>query len=182
MTIMETKKYVYALVGAPVATVKAAKNRVEEIRSRLERRAHDQWEDAQKRLEDWAKEGEQVISRLKETKPLDELAARVDLDQVQGQVTKLRDQLEDLLDTWRSGFRPETVEEEAAEIEKKAGRSATTAKATSKTPAQAGAKAPAKPKAAGSKSKKPAAEKGPGKAAGTKSSSTEKPAQTEQAS
>ncbi|MGI8517692.1 MAG: hypothetical protein ACR2ME_05045, partial [Acidimicrobiia bacterium] len=65
----------------------------------------------------WATEGEKLLGKLTDAKVVDDIASRVDFDQVSTQVNKLRDQLEDLLATWRTSFRPEklpTVKVEAS--------------------------------------------------------------------
>jgi hypothetical protein len=100
---------------------------------------------------------------------VDEFASRVDFDQVSTQVNKLRDQLEDLLATWRSSFRPEklpTIKAEASSdgvkfetipAKKPAARKSTAAKKTSGAKKATGAK-----KASGAKkapARKPAARK-----------------------
>ena len=64
---------------------------------------------AAKRFNAWAVEGEKLLSKLTDAKVVDDIASRVDFDQVSTQVNKLRDQLEDLLATWRSSFRPEKL-------------------------------------------------------------------------
>jgi hypothetical protein len=104
---MDTKKYLYAAVGAPVAVAKTAQSRIESVRTKIGDTGKSLGEDLQKQLDAWAKEGEKLIGRIGESKAIDEITERVDFDQVQEQVTKLRDQLEDLLSTWRTSFRPE---------------------------------------------------------------------------
>ena len=64
---------------------------------------------ANKRMSIWATEGEKMVNKLSDAKVVDDIASRVDFDQVSTQVNKLRDQLEDLLATWRSSFRPEKL-------------------------------------------------------------------------
>jgi len=105
---METKKYLYAAVGAPVAVAKSTQTRVDGIRTKIEENMKAFGQDAQKRIDDWATTGESTVERITDTKTIDDLTTRVDFDQVQTQVNKLRDQLEDLVTTWRSNFRPAT--------------------------------------------------------------------------
>jgi hypothetical protein len=120
-------------------------------------------------MDKWASEGEKVWNRLSDAKVVDEFASRVDFDQVSTQVNKLRDQLEDLLATWRSSFRPEklpTIKAEASSdgvkfetipAKKPAARKSTAAKKTSGAKKATGAK-----KASGAKkapARKPAARK-----------------------
>lgn len=149
---MNTKKYLYAAVGAPVAVAKVASERAGELRDKLTSNARDLTREAQKQFDEWATEGEKLISRLSEGKVVDELAAKVDFDQMQEQVSRLRDQLEDMLNTWRANFRPEKAEAPKAEAaaEKPAAKKA----APAKKPA---AKKPAAKKATATK--KPAAKK-----------------------
>ena len=61
-------------------------------------------------LDGWAVEGEKVVLSVKDRKVVDDITAKVDLDQAKEQVSKLRDQLEELLATWRTSFRPEKTE------------------------------------------------------------------------
>jgi hypothetical protein len=155
---MEAKKYIYAAVGAPVVVAKSTQERVEEIRSKIEENLKSFGTDAQKRIDTWATEGETTVGRLTDAKSIDELTTRVDFDQVQEQVNKLRDQLEDLVATWRSNFRPAT--EAPAKVEEKPA-SAAAKKPAAKKPATAAAKKPAAKKPAAKKpaAKKPAAAK-----------------------
>jgi hypothetical protein len=106
---MKAKKALYAAVGAPVVGYQMASEIVSEMRSRLNKEADSLGKTAQTRMNKWAAEGEKVWNRLSDTKVVDEFASRVDFDQVSTQVNKLRDQLEDLLATWRSSFRPENL-------------------------------------------------------------------------
>ncbi|HJQ96481.1 MAG TPA: hypothetical protein VJ935_12345 [Acidimicrobiia bacterium] len=114
---MKAKKAMYAAVGAPVVVYRMATEAVSELRSRLNEEADSLGKTAQTRMNKWAAEGEKVWNRLSDAKVVDEFASRVDFDQVSTQVNKLRDQLEDLLATWRSSFRPEklpTIKAEAS--------------------------------------------------------------------
>jgi hypothetical protein len=106
---MKAKKALYAAVGAPVVGYRMATEAVSELRSRLNEEADSLGKTAQTRMNKWAAEGEKVWNRLSDAKVVDEFASRVDFDQVSTQVNKLRDQLEDLLATWRSSFRPEKL-------------------------------------------------------------------------
>ncbi len=159
---MEAKKYIYAAVGAPVVAAKSTQERVEEIRTKIEEKRKSVSTDAQKRIDTWATEGESTVGRLTDAKSIDELTTRVDFDQVQEQVNKLRDQLEDLVATWRSNFRPAT--EAPAKVEAKvetAAKAPAAKKPAAKKPAAAAAKKPAAKKPAAKKpaAKKPAAKK-----------------------
>ncbi len=173
---MQTKKYLYAAVGAQVSVAKAAQAKVEELRAKLAESAKTFTRDAQKQVDEWATEGEGFVSRLSDSSPIDEFAARVDFDQMQSQVNRLRDQLEDLVSTWRTNFRPAGKEEEPAatkvkvEVEEApapkpaAKKPAAKATAAKKAPAK---KAPAKKAPA----KKPAAKATPAKPAAAKQAS-----------
>lgn len=118
---MDTKNALYAAVGAPIALAKNINERIGTLRHELGSRTEEFSTTAQKRFEEWTEEGRQVVNKVSEGKMVDELAAKVDFDQAREQVSKLRDQLEDMLDTWRTSFRP--AEETAA----KAARSAASA-------------------------------------------------------
>lgn len=108
---MDTKNALYAAVGAPIAVARTVNSRLESLRDEIGSRSGDFSEIAQKRLDEWAAEGRQVVTRVSDGKVVDELTSKVDFDQAREQVTKLRDQLEDMLATWRTSFRP--VEETA---------------------------------------------------------------------
>lgn len=104
---MQAKNVLYAAVGAPVVAARKVSGTVGTLRSKINEEAGDYTKMANKTVDDWAKEGEKLVSRVADNEKVEELAARVDLDQAKEQVGKLRTQLEDMLDTWRSSFRPE---------------------------------------------------------------------------
>lgn len=106
---MKVEKAFYAAVGAPVASARRMGEQVDVMRTRLSKEASSMGKSAAKRFDAWAVEGEKLIGKLTDAKVVDDIAARVDFDQVSTQVNKLRDQLEDLLATWRSSFRPEKL-------------------------------------------------------------------------
>lgn len=105
---MESKKYLYAAVGAQVAVAKAAQAKLEDLMAKLNESATSASSEAKSRINTWAGEGEQFLGKVGDTKAIDELTSKVDFDQMQTQVNKLRDQLEDIVSTWRANFRPET--------------------------------------------------------------------------
>jgi len=114
---MKAPKALYAAVGAPVVGARKVGEQVEEIRTRLGKEASSFSKTTAKRFNTWATEGEKLLGKLTDAKVVDDIASRVDFDQVSTQVNKLRDQLEDLLATWRTSFRPEklpTVKVEAS--------------------------------------------------------------------
>jgi len=168
---MNTKKYLYAAVGAQVAVAKSAQAKIEDLVAKLNENATSASTDLKKRVDVWAGEGERFLGKVTDTKALDDLTSKVDFDQVQTQVHKLRDQLEDIVGTWRSNFRPEskpaekvTVEEKPATAPKTAAAKTTAAKTTAakkpvaKKPA-AKTTAAKKPVARSTTAKKPAAQK-----------------------
>lgn len=104
---MQTKELLYAAVGAPVVAARKVGDKVSGIRTRLSEGAGEYGRAAERAIGAWAAEGEKVWERVTDRRMVDELTAKVDLDQAKEQVTRLRDQLEDMLDTWRSSFRPE---------------------------------------------------------------------------
>lgn len=152
MTNMKAKTALYAAVGAPVVAARKVGDRVTEIRATLSKEADSLGKSANKRVNVWATEGEKVVSRLSDGKMVDELAAKVDFEQVSEQVSRLRDQLEDMLATWRASFRPEkaaTARKGSVTATMKAEAAPTTGpKAVAKTST---AKKAAAPKAAAKK-------------------------------
>jgi hypothetical protein len=139
---MDTKNVLYAAVGAPVVAARKVGIKVSDLRAKLTEEAAEYGKVAEKAIDEWAAEGEKVVGRISDGKVVDEITSKVDLDQAKEQVSKLRDQLEDMLATWRSSFRPEKVGEKAdvTEVEAPATKTAP-AKASARKPA---AKAPAK--------------------------------------
>lgn len=155
---MDTKNALYAAVGAPIAAAKTLSARFESLRTELESRTEDLAQTAQKTLDEWAKEGRQAVTRVSDGKMVDEFASKVDFDQAREQVSKLRDQLEDMLTTWRASFRP--VEEAATKAGDKVEETTSDAPKTgaSRTTTRPAAKKPAtKPAAKTTAAKKPAA-------------------------
>jgi topoisomerase IA-like protein len=129
------KKAAFAMVGAPVVAGK-----------RIADYAGKGWKSLQKEFEAWVAEGERLSGEVRDGKVVNEIKERVDFDNLQGRVEKLKDQLEDVLTNWRENFKPA---EAAAKVEPKAA------------PKTAAAKKPAAKKPA---AKKPAAKKPAGKA------------------
>ena len=142
-TMLETgKKAAFAVVGAPAVTRKRAM----EYGSKL-------GDTARKEFDAWATEGERLTGQLREAATIEELKERVDFDQLQGRVEKLRDQLEEVLVNWRESFMPET--EAKKEAPKPAAKRAPAKKAPASKPA---ASKPAAKKTT-TAAKKPAAAK-----------------------
>ena len=108
---MKTKNVLYAAVGAPVVAARKVGDKVSDLRSKLSEEATGYGQAAEKAIDKWAVEGEKVVDRISDGKVVDEITSKVDLDQAKEQVSKLRDQLEDMLATWRTSFRPEKVTE-----------------------------------------------------------------------
>lgn len=136
------EKVFYASVGAPVVTSKKyaefVRNAGESLRtktsgikdidmsakvSNLRTKAAD---DLKSAFESWTNEGEELIKGLKDQKVVEDLAERVNFDQLQEQAGKLRAQLEDLVGSWRANFAPEEVVEKAADKTTKVVRKAET--------------------------------------------------------
>lgn len=153
---METKKYLYAAVGAPVSVAKAAQTRVVDLRTRVNKNVETVTSDLQRQVDEWVTEGEALVGRIGDSPAIDEISERVDLDQVQEQVSKLRDQLEDLLATWRTNFRPGAKLEVEVSVTEAASKPAAPKKAPAK---KATATATAKTTSSGTAAKKPAAKK-----------------------
>lgn len=151
---MQTKKYLYAAVGVQVAAAKAAQSKLDELMSKVTDNASTASTDLKGRIEEWAGEGEQFLGKVTDTKAIDELTSKVDFDQVQTQVNKLRDQLEDIMSTWRSNFRPEV---EKVKVEATVTAKTTPAAKTTAAKAPAAKKPAAKTPAAKTTARKPAA-------------------------
>ena len=133
---MKTKDILYAAVGAPVVAARKVGDKVEDLRSKLSEEATGYGQAAEKAIDKWAEEGEKVVSRISDGKVVDEITAKVDLDQAKEQVSKLRDQLEEMLSTWRTSFRPEKAEEKVeAEPAKAPAKKPATRKPAAKTSA-----------------------------------------------
>ena len=155
---MTGKNVLYAAVGAPVVAARKVAEAVTELRSSLNKEADTLGKTANKRVALWANEGEKLVSKITDAKMVDELTSKVDFDQVSTQVSKLRDQLEDMLATWRASFRPEklpTVKVEASPAGVKVEAKKTIARKPVKKAASQKAvakKAPAKAKKSPAKS------------------------------
>jgi hypothetical protein len=163
-----SKKVLYAAVGAPVVTVRkigeritGASDKVGDLRDRVS-------EELTKELDAWAQEGEKLILKIREREGVEDfvedLTDRVDLDQIQEHVGKLREYLDEMLQSWRSSFKPAAPERIEVAGEPAAKAPATPAeKPAAKKPAaeKPAAKKPAAAKPAAKKpvAKKPAAKK-----------------------
>jgi hypothetical protein len=174
---MQAKNVLYAAVGAPVVAARKVSGTVGTLRNKINVEAGDYSKKATKTVDDWAKEGEKLVSRVADNEKIEELASRVDLDQAKEQVGKLRTQLEDMLDTWRSSFRPEktVTKVDVTDTTKPAARTS----AAQKPAARTAAKKPAaktstakKPAAKTSTAKKPAAKKTTAKETTAKATTT----------
>jgi hypothetical protein len=161
---MKTKNVLYAVVGAPVVAARKVGDKAGDIRLKLSENATGYGQAAEKAIDKWAVEGEKVVGRISDGKVVEEISAKVDLDQAKEQVGKLRDQLEDMLATWRNSFRPE----------KSAEKPSQSAKAPAKKPAAKPAAKTGASKASTAKTTKSSA----GKTSSTKTAS----AQAEKAS
>jgi len=147
---MQTKSVLYAAVGAPVVAVRKVGDRFGVIKDRVGEEKATRSKAAEAAIEGWAVEGEKVITRVSEGKVVEEISSKVDLDQAKEQVSKLRDQLEDMLGTWRTSFRPERAngKTDVTEGEKEDEKTPSTKKTATKPPAKtATAKTASKPAA-----------------------------------
>ena len=153
---MKAKNVLYAAVGAPVVAARKVGSRATDFSSMISEQTSEYAEGFEKAIDGWAVEGEKVVGRISDGKVIDEITAKVDLDQAKEQVSKLRDQLEDMLATWRTSFRPEKAETqvktEAPEAKAPANEAPANKAPANKAPAN---KAPANKAPA----KKPAAKK-----------------------
>lgn len=133
---MKVKSVFYASVGAPVVAAKKVGTKANEVYGKLNEQASGYTEKGGKLVDSWAAEGEKTVVRVKDGKVVDEITSKVDLDQAKEQVGKLRDQLEDMLATWRTSFRPEKSDD-------KAGSTPAAKKTETKVAAKPAAKKPA---------------------------------------
>ena len=119
-----SKKAAYAMVGAPVVAGK----RIADV-------AGKGWTTLRKEFEAWVAEGERLSGEVREGKVVTEIKERVDFDQLQGRVEKLKDQLEDVLTNWRETFKP--GEDETPTTKKPAAKSTAKKTTAKKTAAKA---------------------------------------------
>jgi hypothetical protein len=91
-------KALYRALGAPVVTGRKLRDLGTKIAGELAIEA-----------EVWEAEGRKLTGQIQESKVVEQVQARVDVDQLQEQVEKLRDQLETVLANWRTGFKPNGV-------------------------------------------------------------------------
>ena len=105
-----SKKAAYAVMGAPVVAGRRIAGYAGKVGKSL-----------QKEFEAWVAEGERLSGEVSEGKVVTEIKERVDFEQLQGRVEKLKDQLEDVLANWRETFRPydETADSAKKVIAKK---------------------------------------------------------------
>jgi hypothetical protein len=171
---MQTKSVLYAAVGAPVVAARKVSDKASELRGKMEEQTASYGKTAEKTIDSWAIEGEKIVSKVSEGKVVEEISSKVDLDQAKEQVGKLRDQLEDMLATWRHSFKPEETKPEAKVEEGKVEEKA------EKTPAAK--KGPAKKPAAKKPATKKPAEKKTSAAKTTKSSTAAKTSSTKSTS
>ena len=163
MIVDTTKKALYAAVGVPVVAARKLSERVSGMSEKLA-------EDLSKEYDLWAKEGEKVVGKVTDRKAVEEfvedIGARMDFDQIQEQVGRLRQQLDDMLSTWRSSFRP--AGEKVAAAKPAAAPAAKTVTAAKRPAAKPVAKKPVakttttaakKPVARTTTAKKPVAKK-----------------------
>jgi len=156
---MQTKSVLYAAVGAPVVAVRkvsgAVNDQVNTLKGKVGEEKANYTKVAEKAIDGWAVEGEKIVSQVSEKKVVEEISSKVDLDQAKEQVSKLRDQLEDMLATWKTSFRPEK-EAEKAEVKETTKAAATKAAATKVAATKAAA---VKKPAAKTSTAKPASDK-----------------------
>jgi hypothetical protein len=132
---MKTKNVLYAAVGAPVVAARKVGSKAGDLRSKLSEGATEYGQVAEKAIDSWAVEGEKVVGRITDGKVVEEISAKVDLDQAKVQVSKLRDQLEDMLATWKTSFRPEKADTAKESAPTKAPAKKPAAKPAAKTSA-----------------------------------------------
>ena len=155
---METKNVLYAAVGAPVVVARkvsgAVSDQVSTLKGKVGEEKANYSKAAKKTIDAWAVEGEKIVSQVSEKKVVEEISSKVDLDQAKEQVSKLRDQLEDMLATWKTSFRPE---KDRGKTEVKASASKASATKASASKASATKASATKASATKAAAKKPAA-------------------------
>ena len=165
---MQTKSVLYAAVGAPVVAVRkvsgVVNDQVSTLKGKVGEEKTNYTKAAEKAIDAWAVEGEKIVSQVSEKKVVEDISSKVDLDQAKEQVSKLRDQLEDMLATWKTSFRPEK-DGGKVEVKQATKAPATKAPATKATTAK-------KPVAKTSAKKTTAAKTPATKASATKASAT----------
>lgn len=171
---MQAKNVLYAAVGAPVVAARKVTDRVSDLKGRMSQETTSYTEAANKAIDDWASEGEKVVTEIRDGKVVEEISQKVDLDQAKEQVSKLRDQLEDMLATWRQSFRPEDQTKTAPADKTAAETTAKSSTAKSSTAKKPAAKKQAAKPAAKSTTSKPAAKSKTSAAKTTKSSTAAK--------
>ncbi len=164
----DARKAMFAAVGAPVLVGKTVSEKLTSRFTDANTKATDFrakfLKDARSEFEKWATEGESLVKKLQDGEALEDLTQRVDVDQFQQQVGKLRTQLEDIIESWRSNFMPDSERATKVTIEvEEAPKTATkpAAKPAAKKPAakKPAAKKPAAKKPAAKTAAKPAAKK-----------------------
>jgi len=173
MIIETSKKMLYAAVGAPVVTARRVTERITDVTGKVHDLRDRMNEELSKELDSWASEGEKLIERVREREGVeelvDDLAGRVDLDQIQEQVGKLREHLDDILQSWRNSFRPTSTTPQKIEVVEEPSPKPAAAKKPATAKAPAAKKAPAKKPAT---AKAPAAKKAPAKKPAAKQTTT----------
>jgi hypothetical protein len=171
---MQAKNVLYAAVGAPVVAARKLTDQVNEIKGKVSKETTSYTKVANEAIDGWAVEGEKVVSGIREGKVVEEISQKVDLDQAKEQVSKLRDQLEDMLATWRQSFRPEKTEDNGSgktaakpAAKKPAAKSTTTKPANKASAAKTTAKSGTSTAAKKSPAKKTPATGGAAKATST---------------
>ena len=154
---MQTKSVLYAAVGAPVIAVRkvsgVVNDQVSTLKGKVGEEKANYTKAAEKAIDAWAVEGEKIVSQVSEKKVVEDISSKVDLDQAKEQVSKLRDQLEDMLATWKTSFRPE---KDAGKVEVKPATKAPATKAPATKTSAAKTTTVKKPAAKTSATKAPA--------------------------
>jgi hypothetical protein len=121
----QAQKAMFAMVGAPVVVSR----QLAEVGARMS-------DNIEKEYEVWVDEGAKLTRQVRKSDVVEELSHRVDVEQLQEQVERLRDQLEGALGQWRETFRPEKEEAESRPATAPKTKTAPKAKAAPKTTAK----------------------------------------------
>jgi hypothetical protein len=94
----------YASVGAPVVAGRRARS----FGSKLAGYGTKVADGFSARYDVWVEEGEGVAKQIQDRKVVGEIQEKVDIEQIQERVGKLRDQLDHTMVQWRDSFTPAT--------------------------------------------------------------------------
>ena len=128
---MKPKTIGYAAVGAPIVALKAAQEKLDAALKVLSSKTGKLSSSAEKTLKTWAAEGEKVVEKFAETG--EEAISKIDLEQAKAQISKVRDQIEELISNLKSGVQSDDKDKEP-EAKKPAAKKPAAKKPAAKKP------------------------------------------------